>query len=301
MDATGSFGQNLGDRFRLRTPYLVSRALRKTAIAVTQVKWDEPDTSMTVALPREDAVIASVSLYDFFDRELWIGGRAVQPSQPLPAGAVTFLDLRETAAARYKSAIHSVQFYIPQMALETVVGETGAAWRGDLDFMPGVATDDSVIRHMVQALLPALENPEQASRLFVDHATLAVAAHIAHAYGGAHLLPRRGGLAPWQQRRAQELIDANLDGEIDLASIARACGLSSAHFARAFRVSVGHSPHQWLLARRVDRAKDLLRRSSLSLTEIALASGFSDQSHMTRIFSRSVGISPGAWRRRQRD
>jgi AraC family transcriptional regulator len=110
----------------------------------------------------------------------------------------------------------------------------------------------------------------------------------------------RGGLAPWQQRRARELIDARLDGGLPLAELAWACRLSVRHFARAFRQSTGQSPHRWLTARRLERARRLLEGSSRSLSEIAGACGFASQSHFTRVFTRRVGRSPGAWRRDRR-
>jgi AraC-like DNA-binding protein len=109
----------------------------------------------------------------------------------------------------------------------------------------------------------------------------------------------RGGLAPWQARRAKELLNANLDGKLPLSQLAEECGLSTRHFARAFRQSTGVPPHRWLLSRRVERAKELLHDAALSLAEIALACGFADQSHFTRTFTTLVGLSPGLWRRMQ--
>jgi AraC-like DNA-binding protein len=107
----------------------------------------------------------------------------------------------------------------------------------------------------------------------------------------------RGGLAPWQAQRAKELMNANLDGKLPLSRLAEECGLSTRHFARAFRQTTGVPPHRWLLGRRVDRAKDLLHDPALSLAEVALACGFADQSHFTRMFTTVVGLSPGLWRR----
>jgi len=120
-----------------------------------------------------------------------------------------------------------------------------------------------------------------------------------HTPGGmrASTPPMRGGLAPWQLRRSTELLTANLDGSVTLQSLADACRLSTGHFIRAFRTSTGLAPFQWLAHRRVDAAKVLIRQRRASLGEIALACGFADQSHFTRIFSRIVGTSPGAWRR----
>jgi AraC-like DNA-binding protein len=132
----------------------------------------------------------------------------------------------------------------------------------------------------------------------VDHLTLAFAAHLARSYGGMLGAPRliKGGLAPWQERRAQELILANLAGALTLAELAAACGLSASYFTRAFRRSTGRSPHRFLIEARVARAKLLLRRRNLSLSEIAAACGFADQSHFTRVFVRQVGLAPAAWR-----
>ena len=133
----------------------------------------------------------------------------------------------------------------------------------------------------------------------VEQVTMAVGIHVAKTYGGMKLAarPLRGGLAPWQIKRAEEKLAANLEGNVSLADLAAHCGVSVGHFARAFRRSIGLSPHQWLLRRRIDEAKRLMRNRTLSLSEVALACGFVDQSHFTRVFTRIIGDSPGTWRR----
>ena len=162
-----------------------------------------------------------------------------------------------------------------------------------------VALGDATISSLGMAVLPALSHPDQASQLFVDHVVLAVGIHVAQTYGGMRALPWpiRGGLAPWQVTRAKEILCANLDGRVPLQEVARECRLSVSHFSRAFRCSMGAAPHNWLLTRRVELAKEKLRDDRLSLTDVALACGFADQSHLTRVFTRMVGVSPGAWRR----
>jgi AraC-like DNA-binding protein len=109
----------------------------------------------------------------------------------------------------------------------------------------------------------------------------------------------RGGLAPWQLRRAEALMSENLSVQVSLGKVAEECGLSVRHLARAFRQSTGVPPHRWLLDRRVERAKELLPNGKLSLSDIALACGFGDQSHFTRTFTAAVRLSPGVWRRLQ--
>src|SRR5262249_50083906 len=107
-----------------------------------------------------------------------------------------------------------------------------------------------------------------------------------------------GALAPWQVYRAKEFMQAHLQEDIRLIQVARACNLSSGHFARAFRRSTGVSPRRWLSDCRLEKVKKLMRTTPLSLTDIAHESGFNDQSYLCRVFVKSMGISPGAWRRR---
>jgi AraC family transcriptional regulator len=148
-------------------------------------------------------------------------------------------------------------------------------------------------------MLPALSHPDRANQLFVEHVLLGLGIHVAQTYGGMRPLspPVRGGLAAWQVRRAKEILSGNLDGRVPLKDVAGACGLSVSYFSRAFRRSMGAAPHKWLLTLRVEVAKQKLRDGRLSLRDVALACGFADQSHLTQVFTRSVGVSPGAWRR----
>ena len=111
------------------------------------------------------------------------------------------------------------------------------------------------------------------------------------------LRTHRGGLAPWQQRRATELLAGHLAGSLRLATLARECGLSVSHFTRSFRQSFGTSPHKYRIRQRVERAKQLLSDSSCPLSELALHTGFADQAAFSRTFKAVVGSSPGRWRR----
>ena len=180
------------------------------------------------------------------------------------------------------------------------IANIGTAPRiGDLNYKPGVGVNDATISSRGSTILPALSHADQANRLFVDHVTLAAGIHLASTYGGLRpvVRPVRGGLAPWQERRAQEVLSANLDGSVPLKDVARECRLSASHFSRAFRRTMGVAPHNWLLTRRIEVAKEKLRNTRLSLAEVALVCGFADQSHLTRVFTGMVGVSPGAWRR----
>ncbi len=108
---------------------------------------------------------------------------------------------------------------------------------------------------------------------------------------------RSGGLAAWQVVRVRAYIDSNLHRTIhvrDLSAIARR---SKAHFARKFKLAVGESPHAYVVRRRLERACHLMMTSAVSLSEIALSVGFSDQAHLCRLFRQAFGQSPASWRR----
>ena len=128
---------------------------------------------------------------------------------------------------------------------------------------------------------------------------LAFTAHVAQTYGGLQRVtePNRGGLAPWQVKRACEMLESDLGGKLSLEQIAAEFDLSVSHFSRAFRISTGLPPHRWPLRQRVEAAKRLMIVRDLPLSDIAISAGFAHQSHFTRVFSAAVGISPGMWRR----
>ncbi|MDE1164975.1 MAG: AraC family transcriptional regulator [Pseudomonas sp.] len=106
----------------------------------------------------------------------------------------------------------------------------------------------------------------------------------------------KGGLAAHQRRQLLEYIDANLEAPLSLGELAGLCSLSEYHFARMFRTSVGLPPHQFVLARRLARARHLLRHSRLPLGEVALACGFASASHFANRFRQGVGATPGEYR-----
>ena len=108
-----------------------------------------------------------------------------------------------------------------------------------------------------------------------------------------------GGLCPRRERIAKQLILANLGESLAIADLAQACALSRSHFSRAFKCTTGLSPQEWIRQQRIQRAKELITHSSLSLTQISLECGFCDQAHFCHLFSRSEGVNPMAWRKLQ--
>lgn len=103
-------------------------------------------------------------------------------------------------------------------------------------------------------------------------------------------------LIAWRLKRVTEYIERNLSEQITLADLAAAAGMSPMYFAGRFRAATGIRPHQYLLQKRIERAQDMLLRTSESLVEIALTVGFQTQAHFTTTFKKLVGDTPHQWR-----
>lgn len=163
----------------------------------------------------------------------------------------------------------------------------------------------SVVFELVEATADTLSQPREATRecvrlscatllRCVQDAEVSLAAILAKA---TERRAYRGGLAPWQVRTLKTYIDANLNASLSCEELARVSKLSVSYFARAFKFTFGHSPHGFVLRRRMERAQGLMLTSHSPLAEIAMECGFADQSHMSRLFLQFTGESPAAWRR----
>jgi AraC family transcriptional regulator len=107
-----------------------------------------------------------------------------------------------------------------------------------------------------------------------------------------------GSLAAWQVNRTLLHIETSLEATLTASELAAVAHLSVSHFSRAFKVSVGQPPHSYVMARRIEKAKRLiLLGERLTLAEVALSCGLSDQAHLCRMFRKLVGVSPATWRR----
>jgi AraC family transcriptional regulator len=110
--------------------------------------------------------------------------------------------------------------------------------------------------------------------------------------------PARGGLAPWQERKIRDHIESRLERSIPVGDLARLVSLSPSHFGRAFKESLGVTPHAYVMRRRLERAQEMMLATPESLSQIALVCGHADQAHFSRRFRREMGETPNAWRRR---
>jgi AraC family transcriptional regulator len=297
--SNGAYGNRLAQYLNMETARsCLHGSLKTPGIAITETRDDDPVFEMSNPIPTEDAFLAQVQMRTYKNHISWEDDRPCLVGD-LHAGQSILRDLKRKPAVLVQAPHHTIHFYIPRSTFDAVADDAEAQRISDLAYCPGEPIDDDVIASLGQTMRAALDKPEQANRLFVDHIMMAVAVHIAQTYGGLELKSRkaRGGLAPWQECRAKEMLEAHLSGQIELSEVAEACTLSVGHFSRAFRRSTGFAPHQWLLRRRVEAAKSVMQNDRLPLADVAIECGFSDQSHFTRVFSQIMGISPAQWRR----
>jgi AraC family transcriptional regulator len=295
----GVYGRNLGKKFGAEdAPFIVTRSLKSAEIAVTELCVDRPLGRLSDPIPEADAYMISLMLRDLRQNSYWEEGRQVSENS-LRTGDVTLHSLLREPLALIDKPVHSLLLYLPCAAFHALADQANVPRIGELYYKPGEPLNDDIVRRIGLSLLPALRTPERVNRLFIDHITLAMAAHCAQTYGGMEPVSRpiKGGLAPRQEKRSKEMLAGDLTGETPLQEIAAACGLSISHFSRAFRKSTGLSPHAWLLQIRVESSKAMLRAGDTPLCLIAMACGFADQSHFSKVFTRRVGLSPGAWRK----
>jgi AraC family transcriptional regulator len=154
---------------------------------------------------------------------------------------------------------------------------------------PAALTAATDLRRLL--LSPATIDPLDCERLVLALESRA-AAMLGHVPGRAEVW-----MTPQRLRRIDELIEARLDARLTVQDLAGALGLSTGFFARAFKRATGRAPHDYIIDRRIARARLLLRERRLSLAAVALASGFASHAHMTATFRTRLGISPQSLRK----
>jgi AraC-like DNA-binding protein len=166
---------------------------------------------------------------------------------------------------------------------------------------PVARFSDGALGRKFNELVRELTGQDEVLPLFAEGCVMQALAYVARASDAPQpeQAPTSNGLASWQLHRAKELLSAGLADNVSIRLVAAACKLSVSHFSRAFKASTGLAPHQWVMAARIELARELLTKSTMSLVDVADECGFSDQSHFTRTFGRFTGATPSSWRREQ--
>jgi AraC-like DNA-binding protein len=171
----------------------------------------------------------------------------------------------------------------------------------DGEMRSAMVIERPLCHELLKALAEEVTAPGRRGQLYAETLVLAALLDLMkHSGALSRVAPVKGGLAPWQLRRVEAMINDRPGEDISLAELAGEANLSKAHFARAFHHSTGMPPHKYQLNARIEHAKRLLRRGDISLTEVGIACGFGAQSQFIRVFNRVIGVTPGVWRRLQK-
>jgi AraC family transcriptional regulator len=280
-----------------KPPTFVVSTFDSAEFVVTRVQWQSSGDGHLTRFGRTNGYMLCVQRRDLAAQPYWVDGQATSLTA-MTRGQFLLLDLNIEHSSLVPSDVDCISVLTSHETLKRFQEEHDLPVTG-LRTPLGAAHDDHVIGHLCEALLPAIEKPQEANQLWVDHIALAMLARLTSQHGTQKVpaAPLPGGLAPWQERRAKEAMMAHLDGRVGLVALAAECRLSRSHFARAFKVSTGLSPLRWLHAQRIERAKALLTSTDLPLEQIVGFCGFSDSSHLSRSFQQATGVTPGAWRR----
>jgi AraC family transcriptional regulator len=178
------------------------------------------------------------------------------------------------------------------------IWETEFGQAGDFELKSAIGVRDLVIDRIGLLGRKELSEGGIGGRLYAESLGTALAVHLLRQYSTS---PRaqviyKGGLASKPLQRVIEYINEHLQDELSLFELARTARLSPHYFATVFKASTGMSPHRFVIERRIDRARDLLRRDDKTISEIAYAVGFSSQSHLTANFRRTMGVTPRKFR-----
>ena len=228
-----------------------------------------------------------------------------EASRVIPAGGLFMMPGGMDFGIRVAGTLRTLHLYLRRALIEEVAG---SLWPGDphrIVILPRFGDSDALVERLMLGVRDVLCEDDAAAPAYVDYLARAIAARLLHRHSSVspsgHRQSAHMRLGKRQLTEAIDFMQSNLEQSIDLAAIAGPTGLSPSHFARQFRATAGEAPHRYLMQLRVERARRLLSETDTSIAEIAFACGFANQEHLTRLFKRSCGITPAAYRRARRN
>lgn len=274
-----------------RTSTVVCATRPETLLPVSlRLFQNLPDGQLIVPALRED--IIAIRLHGVTDVTSRITRRFARcRSQP---GDVLILPHGIETAWEWTSENSILHLVFEPCFLGRVAAEVNDTDPVRFELVEAVAANDELVRQIGLALLAELQSGGLAGRLFVESLAQTLAIHLLrkHAVMPREVRDPAARLSNLSLRRVADYINAHLAEELDLASIAAVTAYSPYHLARLFKRATGQTLHQYVIARRVAVAKDLLAMGQLTVAEVAACVGFYDQSHLSRHFKQTYGVLP---------
>jgi AraC family transcriptional regulator len=223
-----------------------------------------------------------------------IGGRHDHGSGAY--GRISLLPAQTPRRIRHGASEMLVVALAPELVAQARGDAEGA---GAVEFDELHAIEDAQIERIANALEAEARGGFRSGRVYGESMGAALAAHLVSRYSSRRSRAREhtGGLSPCRLRRVLGYIDENLSGDVCLDALARIAGLSQHRFAHNFKRATGQPPHQFVIRRRIERAKPLLRDTDETIATVTYALGFSNPSRFTYLFRRETGVTPSRYRK----
>ena len=192
-----------------------------------------------------------------------------------------------------------LQVYLHKSLFESAVSELFDCDGSKESVSPRFAVFDPLLEQLALSITTALRDRISNDNLYIDSIAQMMAVHLARNHSSRSRLGHAGltpTLSGWKMSRVLDYIEERLDGDLSIKKMAEEAEISPVYFARAFKAAMGQSPHQYVVTRRIERAKELLCNTEMAVVDVAFSVGFSSQSHLSYWFVRHVGVSPAAYR-----
>lgn len=229
----------------------------------------------------------------------WLGGPSF--SGIAEAGTVTVFPALRSYTAQWDRRASSLMLQIAVPFVDAAVVDHCDSM---VNLEPVFSEKDPFVAHAVHALFDLAGDPRGDACTYGQTLGLAVGAHLARRYGARDQprrpAPHQAAITAGELHRIDAFIDARIDTQVSLGDLAALSGMTVFRFARLFKLATGIPPHQYVLRRRIERAKSMLRVAAPTVADVALECGFASQSHFTDAFHRAVGTTPRRFREANR-
>ena len=261
----------------------------------SQIFAPAPDRIITPGIAQH-RISLHIANQDYLERRL-DGGKL--KSSPMSPGLFNFIPAHRELEALWQAEIELLSIYLPPTLLERIVIENSDRDFSKIELVDRLAIRDPFLEQLAYAFKNELEN-ETGDRLYLESLQTMLCAYLLRHHCSTEIVTTEvsGGLSSLKLHQVIDYIQSNLEHDLGLAQLANIAHVSSHHFGKRFKQSMGLTPHQYVLKCRIERAKKLLSDRQITLTEISLTTGFCHQSHFTNAFRRYTTLTPRQYRDR---
>ncbi len=209
-------------------------------------------------------------------------------------GSLCILPRGSASVSSWREPAQVLHIYLASSLISRLAAELGGGDPADVELQWQFNIRDPLIQQIGLALKADLEQGCPVGTLYAESLTQSLALHLLHNYSSLAAcrdFPTHHGVSH-ELQRVLDYIDEHIEEPLTLAVLASAGNISPSYLIRKFKQAIGQAPHQYLLQRRVERARELLSEGKMTIAEVAVAVGFADQSHLYRHFKRLMGFSP---------